>query len=123
MAMLVWFIGWLVAFEGVLFLIKPDAAKSVMRFFIQNNRVYIAAVVRTIIAIIFLIAARQCRIPWIVISLGVLLLISGIIGFAVKSSSQKAMLNWWLSRPAITIRLLSIIPLIIGAILVYAVPR
>ncbi|MBN2456015.1 MAG: hypothetical protein JXB29_05690 [Sedimentisphaerales bacterium] len=48
---------------GIVYLLKPEIAKALMDFFKQANRIYIAAVIRLALAVVFLLAARECIVP------------------------------------------------------------
>lgn len=113
-------IGWLIALEGVFFLVKPEALNSMIRFFIKGRRLYLLSVLRIILAVVFFIAARQCRQPAVIIVLGVILLAAGIGGFVMRLSTTKTMLKWWLEKPNMMIRLLGLISLAVGMMIVYS---
>lgn len=123
MPILVWIIGWLIAVEGIVFLVRPQVLKPILSFFRQGKRSYFLASARIVLAIVFLLAAQQCGKAWIIAILGVVLLISGIVGFAMKLETMKAMLAWWEEKPLIIIRLLSLIVLAFAALVVYAALR
>ena len=120
MTVLVWIVGWLAFFEGILFLVRPDFLKPVLQFFRKGKRLYLVSLVRIILAVIFFLAAQQCRIPWVIILFGVIMLISGILGFVMKLETAKDMLSWWEEKSPTTIRIIGLIALAIGAIIIYS---
>ena len=54
--------GIVLVFLAVLYLLKPDIMKSLMEFFKQGKRIYFAGLIRIVLAIVFLLAARECDI-------------------------------------------------------------
>jgi hypothetical protein len=120
MPILVSIIGGVITVAGIVFQIKPQIAKSMLEFFIEGKRLYIHAIARIIVAIIFLLAAQKCRIPWVIILLGVLMLASGIVIFGVNLEKIKSFLRWILGKFPLSIRILSSIAIILGIILIYS---
>ena len=113
-------IGLLIALEGILFLIKPEYVKKLISFFVKGKSLYLAAVLRIAIGVVFLIFAMSCHIPWLVIAFGLLAAFAGIIMFIIKLEKQKAYLLWWQQRSLLSIRLIALLTLAIGAIIFYA---
>ncbi len=120
MAILVSIIGGIITFAGIVFQIRPQIAKSIVEFFIEGKRLYIHAIARIIVAIIFFLAAQRCRVPWVIILLGVLMLASGIVIFGVNLEKIKSFLRWILGKFPISVRILSAIAIILGIIIIYS---
>ncbi len=119
MDFVIWIIGWLIAVEGIFFLIKPEVIRSAITFLNKGKRLYLIALARLVLGGVFLFAAGECRLVWVII-IGCLLLASGIAGFVIKLEKIKSMTAWWLEKPLLIIRILSIIALAFGAIVVYS---
>jgi len=113
-------IGLAVLLEGVLFLIKPGALKVILRFFAKGRNLYIAGAIRIVLGIVFLYYAQSCRISWLILVLGIVLCVSGLAFFGIKIEKLKAILNWWEQRSTITLRIIAIATVAIGAVLIYA---
>jgi uncharacterized protein YjeT (DUF2065 family) len=113
-------IGVLIIVEGILFVLKPAVCRKLIAFFSRGRRLYLVGTLRTILAIIFLIASSKCNIPLVIIALGILFLISGIAVFTMRLERQKAILNRWEQKSPTVLRLAAIIALLIGATVVYA---
>ncbi len=114
-------IGILIVLEGVLLLIKPDWMQKAIRFFTKGKMLYLAALLRLVLGVLFLVSARECdKQPWIIFGFGILLLLAGAVMFVIRLDKLKAYLNWWLQRSLITIRLLSIIAFVIGGVIFWA---
>ncbi len=119
MSMIIWIIGLLMGLAGILFVIKPEAARFVMRFMRQGNRIYVASVLRIIIAVIFLSGARESGVPWLIMLLGVLILVAGMLGFAIGREKQQRLVAWWEHQPAVVLRLVGMIPIVMGGLVVW----
>jgi uncharacterized protein YjeT (DUF2065 family) len=118
MQMVIWIVGALVILEGVVFLIQPDLFKKLVSLFARGRMIYFPAVLRLILGPIFLIFARECKIPWIIITFGILMLIGSAILFLVNIDKIKAILLWWTARSAWAIRSIAVISLILGVTIV-----
>ena len=112
-------IGILIMFEGVLLIVKPKIYKKLIAFFMRGRMIYLAGVIRLVLGVLFLVSAMSCKKPWLIIAFGVLLLISGTLTFVIKLEKIKAMLNWFSQKSLVTIRLLAIIAIAIGAVLAW----
>ena len=113
-------VGIVIVFLAALLLIKPDIMKQMLAFFKQGKRIYIAGLVRSVLAVIFLLAARECHIPWVIIILGILFLISGLSIFVIGPVKLKPMLDWFQNKSAIFLRAMAVIILAIGAVIIYS---
>ena len=112
-------VGIIFVFAGAANLLKPEIMKSVMEFFKQGKRLYFAGVIRLVLAIIFLIGARDCNIPWVMIVLGILIMVSGLLIFVIRLEKLKSIIEWWQKRPALLLRSLALAVLAVGAIVIY----
>ena len=113
-------IGTFIACMGLLYLIRPDILKAIMNFFSQGSRLYLAALVRFALAIVFFIGARECDVTWVIVIFGVIFLFSGILIFMLGLKRAKEILQWYLTQQDFVFRFLSIIVLGVGLIIVYA---
>ena len=113
-------IGALIVLEGIVFLIKPQLLKPLLKFFAKGKNIYVPAVLRVIFGVVFIYFAHNCRVSWLILILGILLCAAGIVMFMVKIDRLKAMLGWWEQRSLITLRLMAVVTLIIGGIIFYA---
>ncbi|MBN1391609.1 MAG: hypothetical protein JW947_02270 [Sedimentisphaerales bacterium] len=113
-------IGIVIVLLAVLFLLKPDVTKLLLGFFKQGKRIYLAGVVRLILAIVFFIAARECDITWVIVAFGILFLISGLLIFLIGAERLKPMLDWFQNKSPVVIRLVAVIILAFGAIIIYS---
>jgi hypothetical protein len=113
-------VGIVIVFLAVLFLLKPDITKNLLKFFKQGKRIYFAGLARLILAVVFLLAARECDITWVIVVFGILFLISGLFIFMIGADRLKPILEWLQNKSALFLRVIAVIILAIGAIIIYS---
>ena len=104
---------------GVLYLAKPELVKRILEFFKQGKRIYIVGVIRLILAVVFLLAAQQCNVPWAIGVFGILLLVSGVMIFIIGDQKLKAWLQWWQKQSLLLLRVLSLLAIAFGLLIIY----
>ena len=120
MAIAVKIIGIVFVFIAVVYLLRPDILKYLMDFFMKGRRIYFAGLLRFVLAVVFFLGANDCRIPWVIITLGILFIISGVLVFTLGLERLKAMLEWYQNQPSILLRFIALIALAVGAIIIYS---
>ena len=118
---LVIFIGVVIGFMGIVFLVDPNRKKRFIASCSQGKRMYGIGVLRLFVGILLLLAASQCEFPLFVALIGVLAIIGSILVFSMKLEKTRSILNWWGQRPLLILRVLSIIVMIIGILLIRSV--
>jgi hypothetical protein len=86
-------VGIVIVILEFLFLLKHDMMKHILKFFKQGKRVYFAGLVRLILAVVFLLAARECDITWVIVVFGILFLISALSIFMIGAEKLRPMLD------------------------------
>jgi len=119
MAIAVKIIGIVFVFVAVTYLLKPDIFRRILEFFKQGRRIYLAGLLRFVFAVVFLLGANECKIPWVIITFGILFIISGLLVFTFGLEKLKAMINWCQKQPALILRFIALIALAIGAVIIY----
>ena len=112
--------GVLMVVMGLIFVFAPQAMKSFMAFMKEGNRLYGPAVLRVVMGIIFLFAASQARQVGIILTLGILMLLGGILIFVMGMERCKSILRWWEEKPLLLMRLIAILPIAIGILILYS---
>lgn len=105
---------------GIIYLIKPGVIKSLMEFFKQGKRLYFAGLIRFALAIVFLLAARECDITWVIVVFGFLFIISGLLIFILGLERLRSMIDWWQKQSLLLLRVIALITLALGAIILYS---
>ena len=114
------FIGIFIVAMGLVYLIRPDVPKTMMRFFSRGIRLYFAAILRFVLAIIFFLGARECDLTWVIVVLGSIIMLSGLLIFILGLQKSKEIINWFEGQPMFVQRILAVIVLAVGLIIVYA---
>ena len=113
-------IGTVIVCIGLVFLIQPEIMRATTRFFSKGSRLYLAAMVRFALAIVFILGARHCGIRWIIVLFGLIFLLSGLLIFMLGLEKAKGILRWYLEQPKFISRIVAGIVLAVGLIIVYA---
>ncbi len=114
------FIAVLLVIDAIVILIRPDYAKAAFNVLAQGSKIYLAAIIKAVLGIIFLFGATsKAALPWVIIIFGTLALAGAVFIVALPQKSR-SMALWISSRGYFAIRLLGIIYLFIAVLLVYA---
>ena len=113
-------IGILFICIAVVYLLKPTVIKWFIGFFKKGKRIYFAGLIRFVLAIVFLLAARECDITWVIVVFGILFIISGLLIFVLGPKKLNSILDWYQKQSLLLLRLIALIVLAIGAVIVYA---
>ncbi len=117
---LVRFIGVLLALIGIGVFVKPDILRQMISFAKKPKRVYWSCGVKTLIGIIFLLAALQCKVPLVIAIFGILFASTIVICMMMKEKGMKAWIEFWEGRPDVVLRIWSLITLAIGALIIFS---
>jgi uncharacterized protein YjeT (DUF2065 family) len=120
MKITVWIIGALIVFEAVVLLIKPDYYRKFVKLLARGRLMYIPAALVIVFGVIFLVYARDCNIPWLIVVFGLIMLVKGVWLFATKIDNVRATMQWLQERSDTMLRILGILALAIGAVILYA---
>ncbi len=120
MNILIKVIGTVIVVMGLTYMIAPDVLRRIIRLFAVGRRVYGPAVLRLILAVVFLLGARQCGITWIILLFAVIFLVSGLLVFMLGLENVRAILQWYCQQPAMLLRVVAGIVLAVGLIIIYA---
>ena len=113
-------IGTVIVCIGLVYLIRPEIMRATTRFFSKGSRLYIAALVRFALAIVFIMGARHCGRIWVIVMFGLIFLLSGLMIFMLGLQKAKGILRWYLEQPKFISRVVAGIVLVVGLIIVYA---
>ena len=113
-------IGILIVIAGVLFAALPELMLRFIAFLKQGKRAYAVGVGRIVIGGLLLWACPLAAIVWIPATLGGLMVLSGIVVFALGMARVQAVLGWWERRPVRLRQALAVLAACLGALLIYA---
>lgn len=105
---------------GIAYLLKPDILKKLMTFFKKGKRIYIAGLIRFTLAVIFLLAATQCRKPKIVGAFGILFLLSGVLIFVLGPETIRRIFEWYEKQSTLMFRIIASVVIVVGAVIIFS---
>lgn len=120
MLLLIKLIGVLIIVQACIFILRIDLLRQLLKFVTRGNRIYLIAALRIIVAVLLFVGATQCRRQWIIISIGIILLLSGIAIFSIKPAAFNKLVAWYQRRTDLFLRLLAVIGIVFGGLIVYA---
>ena len=72
-------VGVIFILLGIAYIIKPGILKWLMRFMKKGGRIYMGALLRFALAVVFLLGAGECNNKWIIAAFGILFLLGGLL--------------------------------------------
>lgn len=115
------FIGMFLACLGILGVASPETFLEAVRFFQAPPVIYLAAIIRVVIGIILIVAARESRFRMIIRVLGILIMIGGLLTPFWGAQLASAILNSWTEGGSSIVRLWAVFSLALGVFVVYAI--
>jgi uncharacterized protein YjeT (DUF2065 family) len=94
--------------------------KWLMEFFKKGKRIYFAGLIRFALAVVFLVAARECKHSWVIFAFGILFIISGLLIFILGLEKLKSIIDWYQKQSVLLLRVVAVIALAIGAVIIYS---
>lgn len=121
MQLFVKLLGIIIIAGGIACVLLPQTLKDFLLFWTYGKRLYGAGLIRLTTGIIFLLVASKATVPWIIIILGILQLLSGILIFKSGLPKSRTVLEWWIRRQPRVLRVAGGIMMLFGILIVYAV--
>ena len=112
-------LGIFIALIGIVYLLRPDFIKRLMEFIKKGKRIYLAALVRFTLAVVFLAGARECGYPWLIFAFGILFLISGLLILILGPEKIRRLLDWYQCQSTLIFRVIALIVLAFGAAVIF----
>lgn len=120
MNIIVVIVAWLILLLGLLGIASPHSLVNAVLGMSSATRFYVTVIVRIVVGIIFLFAARRCRVAWLVYLFGVIILFSGIVLLFLGAGRLDDIINWFAARSDAGLRSAYVVDVIIGALLIFA---
>ena len=120
MQIVIQIVGIVIIIAAIMYLLKPGVMKRLMEFFKQGKRIYFAGLIRLVLAVVFLLGARECDITWVIAAFGILFLISGLLIFILGLEKLKSIIDWYQRQSVLLLRVVAVIALAIGAVIIYS---
>jgi len=120
MKTLAFVVGTLIAAAGVAIFLFPSGVTWLAQHPPTSLELYSSAVIRVLIGVLFIAGAPTARIPWLLQALGAIAIIAGAAALFIGVERATAIADWTAHQPVAVIRLLGFLPLVLGALVVYA---
>jgi uncharacterized protein YjeT (DUF2065 family) len=120
MAGLVKLIGIVMLVAGVIGFVKPNLVKKLAHNCAQKNQFQICGIVAITLGIIFLFAAQQCSVSWLVLLIGILAIAKGVLTLTLAKKKIKSLLDSMVDKSPKEIRKYVLIKIALGVALIYA---
>lgn len=113
-------LGIVFALIGIVYLLRPEILKMLMGFYKKGKRIYFAGLIRFALAVIFLLAATECRKPKIIGAFGILFLLSGILIFVLGPEKIRRIFEWYEEESTLVFRIIAAVVTAIGTIIIFS---
>ena len=121
MELLVMVIGIFMTAMGISILLNPKMTKKMLAFWHKGKNIYLGGLIRVLLGIIFLSYAPLANSSGVMFALGILALLGGLFIFIMGAKRIKPILERLEKKPDSFLRLLSLIVLVCGVLILYAV--
>jgi len=102
-------------------LININIAKGWIRFWRKGQRAYIGGAISAVCAILLLVAAPRCALPWIPITVGFISIVKAVVIVACGPKKFLGMLDSLMEMKVLFLRLFMLMAIAIGFLLLYSV--
>ena len=120
MKSLVFAVGALLVAAGLTLMLFPAVAAWLAQHPLTLLQLYTSAVIRIAIGVLFLSVARTGRVPWVLPVLGAIAIIAGAATVLIGVDRARAIADWTSHQGGTVVRLFGLLPLVLGALVVYA---
>jgi len=106
----------LLAALGTLGIVSPQRLADLARRFLTPGGLYLAAVIRILFGLVLVFTAPNARAPEFVRVIGIISLIAGVMTPLLRVDQHRKILDWWVDRGPLFLRVWSALCLILGLI-------
>jgi len=120
MVALVKIFGVVLAFFGIIVLLRPSVLDSFLMFWQQGSRLQFAVLMRFVMGSVLVTAAPRCRLPGVILIVGVVLFVSGVAGLILGPERLRSLARWYADRSPMVQRLWALVSTGVGSLVLYA---
>ena len=121
MLLLAKLIGIFILTLGLVYLISAQATRSMLKFWRQGKRFYVAGGLRGIFGTVLILEAGDARLISAVIGFGALFIIFGIAIFIPPYERPLSAIQWFQEKTDLELRLLALPLLGVGVLLLFCI--
>ena len=106
---------------GAVYIVRPAAVRGLIAFFKKGKRIYVSPAVRFALAILFFVAAGECKNRWVVLCFGMLFFVSALLIVGLGAARLGRILEWFERQSHLLYRFAGAATVAVGVvILLYA---
>ena len=120
MVILVKIFGVLVVFMGLLILANPVYMRRWLVFWQEDSKLKLALFLRLVIGVILFAASPQCYLPGVIMVLGILSILSAVLGLLLAMERLRSMLRWFYDLSPPLYRAWALVATAVGGLILYA---
>ena len=113
-------LGMLFTLMGIAYLLRPGIIKKLMRFFKKGKRIYFSGLIRLVLAVVFFVAASECRYFWIIFASGLIFLTGGLLIFILGPEKIRRIFDWYQEQPSVILQVIALVVLVFGIIVIFS---
>lgn len=117
MSTILYIIGGFCTFIGIMMVIFPQVVIKVYKQFMKVISIKVCGVFDIVLGTVIIICTHGLKDFWIITILGILAQLEGVLVLLFPKKSE-SMLNWWLERDPVIWRVISICPIVYGALII-----
>ena len=118
-----WFVWVGIALLGVLALLAPSIVIAADQRLQTPPALFLSAVLRLVMGVVFYLAAPPSRAPDVVRSLGIAVILASVITAGLALPRFHHWTDWWAERRAPLIRPFGAVAFVLGCLLIYVFAR
>jgi hypothetical protein len=120
MTALVVLVGLVIAGIATAFLAEPGRLRALLRVLLHKRWLQALTALRILLGMLFVIAARDTRLPLLVLTVGILFIVAGVAIPLLGEERVQGFAGWWRARSDTTLRLWAALAALLGCLLVWA---
>jgi uncharacterized protein YjeT (DUF2065 family) len=113
-------LGILFTLMGIAYLLRPDIIKKLMAFFKKGKRIYFSGLIRFVLAVVFFVAASECRYFWIIFASGIIFLTGGLLIFLLGPEKIRRIFDWYEGQPIVIFQVIALVVLVFGMVIIFS---
>ncbi len=119
MSLFVIAVGVFITVMAGLFVVMPARMRAFMRGFISSRQLHLAAMIRIIIGMIFILQAPDSDQPTLLMLLGLLFMLAGVMIPVLGVKRVHWLSSWWLEKPESVLRGWGVLAFVFGSIVIW----
>lgn len=116
-------VALLILLIGLTGVVAPEFLLSISQQFVSAKGIYLAAALRIGMGIVLVLAAPKSRAPLLLRVLGGIVFLAGVASIWIGAERAQLILDWAVAQGSGFIRVWAILPLVLGAVVTYALAR